>query len=358
MNTNRPRLSWRLATLAAPLLLAGLAGCAGMAERHARHHGASAATGAYTFGLWGDMPYKKAGDDSRLPAVLASINASDIAFSIYDGDIKDGSSRCDDAIYTDALKMFGGMKQPVVYIPGDNEWTDCHRTNNGGYDALERLAHLRRVMFPTLDSLGATTMPLVHQGKAAGDKYIENVRFSRGPVVFAGLNVPGSNNNVILNAKECTAKSARKAADCDASNAEYLERDAANIVWLKQTFEQARTEKARGIVLVIQADPGFDLPETEDLDESTQPAVSGYRNFMSEIAKLTEAFDGQVLFVHGDTHAFKIDKPLHAPNNMLTNFTRLQTFGSPSLHWVKVTVDPTSANLFRIDPVIVAQPKK
>ena len=114
----------------------------------------------FGFGLWGDMPYKKAGDDTKLPAVLKSINASDIAFSMYDGDIKDGSSKCTDEVYTDALAMFGSMKKPVVYVPGDNEWTDCHRTNNGGFDTLERLAHLRRVMYPTLNSLGESTLPL------------------------------------------------------------------------------------------------------------------------------------------------------------------------------------------------------
>ncbi|MEY4344882.1 MAG: hypothetical protein RL032_714 [Pseudomonadota bacterium] len=63
------------------------------------------------------MPYKKAGDDPKLPAVLASINRADIEFSLYDGDIKDGSSQCTDDIYTDALSMFGSMKKPVVYIP-------------------------------------------------------------------------------------------------------------------------------------------------------------------------------------------------------------------------------------------------
>jgi hypothetical protein len=324
-----------------------------MAERHAAHHDAA----AYSFGLWGDMPYRKAGDDSRLPAVLASINASDIAFSIYDGDIKDGSSRCDNTIYDDALKMFGSMKQPVVYIPGDNEWTDCHRSNNGGFDALERLAHVRRVMFPTLASLGQTTMPLAHQGKAAGDKFIENVRFTRGPVTFVGLNVPGSNNNVVMSARECTGKSARKAADCDAANAEYLERDAANIAWLDASFQAAKAAGSRGVVIVVQGDPGFDLPETEDVDESQAPGVSGYRSFMTEVARQTGAYDGQVLFVHGDTHYFKVDKPLHSPSQMLPNFTRVQTFGSPSLHWVKVTVEPRSANLFRIDPMIVAQKK-
>jgi len=292
-------------------------------------------TNSYTFGLWGDMPYKKAGDDAKLPAVLNSINASDIAFSIYDGDIKDGSSTCSNEIYTDALKMFGTMKKPVVYVPGDNEWTDCHRTNNGGYDGLERLAHLRKVMFPTLNSLGQTTLPLEHQGKL-GEKYVENTRFSMGPVVFAGINVPGSNNNVIMSAKECTAKSARNAAQCDASNAEYLERDAANIQWLESTFAKARTDKAEGVVLVIQADPGFDLPETEDVDESQLPQFSGYRNFMAAVVLQTETFKGQVLLVHGDTHFFKVDKPLYSPAKLLPNLTRLQTFGSPSLHWVKV----------------------
>ena len=32
--------------------------------------------------------------------------------------------------------------------PGDNEWTDCHRGNNGKYDPLERLAVLREMFFP------------------------------------------------------------------------------------------------------------------------------------------------------------------------------------------------------------------
>jgi hypothetical protein len=336
-----------LATVATPLLLTGLAGCAtGPAA-------GNASTDAYTFGLWGDMPYAKAGDNTKLPAVLASINRADLAFSIYDGDIKDGSSACTDSIYTDALAMFGQMKRPVVYIPGDNEWTDCHRLNNGGMDALERLAHIRKVMYPTLASLGQVTMPLTHQGKAAGEAYVENVRFSHGPVVFVGLNMPGSNNNVILNAKECSNKSARKPAQCDAANAEYLERDNANVAWLEQSFQQAKKTAARGVVVVVQGDPGFDLPETEDFDESTLPAVSGYRNFMNQLGKQTAAFAGEVLFVHGDTHSFKLDKPLYSPGKVLTNFTRIETFGSPNLHWVQVSVDPKAATLFTVRPVMV-----
>ena len=291
------------------LVSMALISCAGTAPAT----GASGQTTApqkFAFGLWGDMPYKKAGDDVKLPAVLHSINQSDIAFSMYDGDIKDGSSKCTDDVYTDALKMFGSMKKPVVYVPGDNEWTDCHRLNNGGMDPLERLAHLRRMMYATPMSLGQTQMALEHQGKP-GEKFVENTRFLHGGVMFVAINMPGSNNNLVLNAKSCSNKSARKAAQCDAANAEYLERDSANVVWMSASFAQAKAQNALGLVLMVQGDPGFDLPETEDMDESQAPGVSGYRHFMSQLVQQTEQFKGQVLFVHGDTHYFKLDKPLY-----------------------------------------------
>ena len=309
---------------------------------------------SFSFGLWGDMPYQKAGDGPKIPALIKSINRSDIAFSIYDGDIKDGSSNCTDDLYASALAMFGQLKKPVVYTPGDNEWTDCHRLNNGGYDTLERLAYLRKTMFPTAASLGRRKMLLKHQGRP-GEKFVENIFFSHGGIVFATLNMPGSNNNRILDDKECTFKSARTAADCDAANAEYLERDAANISWMHEAFKSATAQKARGLVLVFQADPGFDLPETEGLDESQAPRYSGYRNFLDSVVMETEKFTGQVLLVHGDTHFFKVDKPLYSPTRLLPNLTRLQTFGSPLIHWVRVTVEPKNPNVFAIQPVIVRQ---
>jgi hypothetical protein len=321
--------------------------------------GASAAwTGAaaetFSFGLWGDMPYEKANDAPKIPALIASINASNIAFSIYDGDIKDGSSKCTDNIYSDALSMFGQMKQPVVYIPGDNEWTDCHRTNNGGYDNLERLAFVRKTMFAMPGSLGQSRIPMDHQGKP-GEKYVENTRFVHKGVVFVGLNVPGSNNNKVLDEKDCTSKSARTQEHCAADNAEYVERDAANIQWMKDAFKAAKEQKASGIILAFQGDPGFDLPETEELDERKNASVSGYTAFLAAVVAETEAYAGQVILVHGDTHFFKMDKPLYSPTKVLANLTRVQTFGSPSIHWVKVDVDTATAEVFTIRPVMVKQ---
>ena len=106
---------------------------------------APAAAQSFSFGLWGDMPYAKANDAPKIPRLIADMNASDIAFSIYDGDIKDGSSKCTDDVYADAAKMFNTLKKPTVYIPGDNEWTDCHRKSCGAYDPLERLEKIRQL---------------------------------------------------------------------------------------------------------------------------------------------------------------------------------------------------------------------
>ncbi|MEZ5703076.1 MAG: hypothetical protein R3E42_15695 [Burkholderiaceae bacterium] len=125
----------------------------------------------------GRHAYLKNHDAEQTRAVIQSINSSNIRFSIYDGDIKDGSSQCTDNVYTDAMAMFSNLKMPAVYVPGDNEWTDCHRTNNGGYNGLERLSHLRQVMFTKPDSFGQRTMKLDHQGKA-GEKFAENTRFA------------------------------------------------------------------------------------------------------------------------------------------------------------------------------------
>jgi hypothetical protein len=288
-----------------------------------------------------------------MPALIADMNASDIAFSLYDGDIKDGSSKCTDDVYDAAMKMFNEFKKPVVYIPGDNEWTDCHRLNNGGYDNLERLAYVRTVMFaPPATTFGTGTLPVERQAKP-GEKFVENVRFLHQGVMFVGLNVPGSNNNRVNTEKECTDKSARTAAQCAADNAEYAERDAANIAWMREAFENARAQQALGVVVVFQADPGFDLPETEDADESRTPDHNGYFAFLDAIIRETRAFPGQVVLVHGDTHFFKIDKPLINATTLLANLTRVQTFGSPNIHWIRVTVDPASREVFSFHPMIV-----
>ena len=306
----------------------------------------------FSFALWGDMPYAKNGDAPKIQALIDDINASKVAFTVFDGDIKDGSSVCSNQQYSDAIVRFNSFKKPMVYIPGDNEWTDCHRTNNGSYNNLERLNYIRQTMFSSPDSFGMKKMKLEHQGQL-GQEFVENVRWTHGNVVFVGLNVPGSNNNKVSSNSECTSKSARTLADCVADNAEYLDRDAANIDFLKESFQKAKAGKARGVMITIQADPSFDLPETETFNERTLAGYDGYNEFLRVLTEETNKFDGEVVLVHGDVHFFKVDKPLIDQAHLIKNFTRVETFGSPNVHWIKVSVHPESRNLFTFEPMIV-----
>ena len=308
----------------------------------------------FQFGLWADMPYAKNGDDPKVAALIEDMNSTKLAFTIFGGDTKDGSSLCADAaISTAPAALFNQLHAPTVYVPGDNEWTDCHRKNNGGYNVLERLDYLRQTMFASEESFGHRKMELDHQGPLGG-AYSENTRWAYHGVVFVGLNVPGSNNNKV-NAVDClSSKSVRTQADCDADNAEYTDRTAHNMAWVKESFEAAKQQGAAGIMLVIQADPGFDWPETENVNErETLPGFDGYTDLLNTLAAETSAFAGQVVLVHGDMHFFRIDKPLFSPTNMLKNFTRVGNFGSPSVHWIKVTVDSHSRNVFMFEPMMV-----
>ncbi len=67
--------------------------------------------------------------------------------------------------------------------------------------------------------------------------------------------------------------------------------------------------------------------------------------------------DKPVAFLHGDLHRFRIDHPLFSAktNRRFENFIRVETYGSPDIHWVRVTVDPASSQLFCFDPQIVPE---
>ncbi|GAB6140253.1 hypothetical protein JCM14076_09820 [Methylosoma difficile] len=312
---------------------------------------------SFAFGLWGDMPYDKNHDGgkngAKMQRLMVSMNTAQLAFTVFDGDSKDGATPCsDNAIGLEAAALFNKTQAPTVYVLGDNEWTDCHRHNNGGYNNLERLAYLRRTLFNDADSFGQNKLKLEHQGKAGG-LYAENSRWIYGDIVFVGLNIPGSNNNKVAMPDCINTKSHRNKADCQADNIEYLARDAANIAYLREAFSLAKQRHAPGLVLIVHADLGFDLPETDDINERNDKGFDGFSDFVNVLTKETRTFNGQVLLVHGDTHFFKIDKPLVNQPQLLANLTRVETFGSPNLHWVKVTVDDNNANVFVIEPVIV-----
>ena len=95
----------------------------------------SASAQSFSFAAIGDVPY---GPLSELTTVTDTLNKNKLAFTIHVGDIKSGSSVCSDEIYLAVREQFERFTQALIYTPGDNEWTDCHRTSNGAYDPLER----------------------------------------------------------------------------------------------------------------------------------------------------------------------------------------------------------------------------
>lgn len=308
---------------------------------------------SYTIALFGDMPYNALGR-AQYPNLLADINANRVAFSLFDGDLKaGGDGPCSDSLYTTAIAQFNTLERPLVWLPGDNDWTDCwgrYGPSTQPYsDPLERLA-LERILFTSTDqSLGKKTLTLTRESSEGGAYalYSENVRWTMGPVVYIGLNVQGSNDNYPYAGVDGETRSN---AEIARQRSEQAARKAANLHWLHEGFAYASSVGARGVMVIWQADPNFN----NDQHLSDPRSWDAYPEYVDALRTETINFSGQVALVHGDAHYFKIDKPLNGPTGgVLANFTRVETFGARNTHWVSATIDPHSAEVFSFTPQIV-----
>ncbi len=288
---------------------------------------------SFDFALIGDLPYD-ARQEEEYPNLIKDINQSSVRFIIHDGDFKSGSSLCSNELFLQRSQLFQQFRHPLVYVFGDNEWTDCHRPAAGEYDPIERLAKLRELFTQGDRSLGQRTIELERQSdNPKYSKFRENVYWTAGNVLFVGIHVVGSNNNLGRNAE---------------NDAEYVERNAANLAWLKKAFALAKANKNLGLVITIHANPGnFEVTPTN-------AEQNGFRDFINALQAELQEYSQPVMLVHGDSHYFRIDKPLNTPSGtVVTNFTRVETFGSPNVHWLRVTVDPSNPNLFEVNQEIV-----
>lgn len=282
-----------------------------------------AAAETWRFALIGDTPYSEH-ERAELPKMLDAIADSHVDLIAHIGDFKHGKDRCDNALFEDRQRLFNASRAPFIFVPGDNEWTDCERPSNGAYDPLERLATLRRLFWQDNRSLGQQRLVLERQPGA----YPEHSRFRLGPVLFVTLNIPGGNNNFGMTTEP---------------RAEFTARNPAVLSWLKDSFALARREKLAGIVLLFQANPGFK-------HFSQGLAHRGYRDFLESLRDETRRFHGQVLAVHGDTHISRIDQAMRdKTGQQVANLTRLETFGYPVMGWTKVIIDSEQAMLFRFE---------
>src|SRR3978361_802695 len=192
---------------------------------------------------------------------------------------------------------FDRFRDPLVYTVGDNEWTDCHRPNNGGYNPLERLAAVRKVFFNqpgrTLGRHPATVVSQADQG------YSENVRYSRARVAFGVPHIVGSNNSLLPWTGNTSATPEQ--------TVEVLGRTAADIQLIRDTFAAATSHRDRAVVLMTQADM-FDPTVTDP----TFDEYYAFHPIVKAIAEESAAFHGPVYLFNGDSHVFNSDHPLAA----------------------------------------------
>lgn len=288
----------------------------------------------------GDAPYGAVATE-RFPELIERINRDPkVRRVIHLGDIKSGSTPCSDEWYDFIATGFATFTDPLVYTPGDNEWTDCHRANNGGYDPLERLDRIREVFFnePGV-TLGARGMRMEAQ---VG--YPENQLWIESRVVFAALHVVGSNNG--------RAPWSGLTELTPAQEAEWAARDAANRRWLDRAFDLAEEKGAAGVAIFLQADmwsPG--APADAD--------VSGHQRFVELLAARAAAISAPVVLVVGDSHRYRVDRPLvgdtrygisyDVPN--LTQITIEQSIRDQEIVWLRLHVDPRAPEIFRWEEV-------
>jgi hypothetical protein len=283
----------------------------------------------FTFGLMGDLGYVPA-REPMFENVLAEMNAAPLAFSVHVGDLASPQFACDDAFRARRLAQFQAMAHPLIYTPGDNEWTDCP-------EPLERLANLRKLFFGGNTTLGQKPFPLNRQS----GKFPENTLWEFSGVMFLTLHVPGSNNGVGRDA---------------AGDVEAAERTAADIDWMSRGFALAKASNIRAIMIMQQANIFPDI-----LPFTGEPAakVDGFAELRATLVKELQAYDKPVVLVNGDSHYFRIEKPFmrrvkgEAGDPLIENFTRVEPFGDPFNHWVHVTVDADDPNVFTFRPRMV-----
>ena len=279
--------------------------------------------GTFAFAALGDAPYYW-WEELKFRQVLRALDEHDLAFVVHVGDIF--WRPCTDRHYRSVLDQMNRLRHPVIYTPGDNEWTDCWEPGSGGFAPLERLESLRRIFFADpAHSLGGRRLPLVTQSSSAAfAPFVEHARWSHAGLTFATAHLVGAAN-------AHKPFPGRTATDDEAAS----RRTEAATAWLKETFAEAHAAAAPAVVLMFHGAPGFDLPVDHQHRQRFEP-------LLETLEVEAERFNRPVLVIHGDDHEFTFDQPLlrRTTGRRLPNVTRLMVPGSPDVGWVRVVVTP------------------
>jgi hypothetical protein len=373
--------------------------CAGLAVSAYAGNGTPINTGSadsLTLAVYGDAPYGTTPTDTAefeaTPAFIQSINNDPkVRLVMHVGDIHSGKQFCTQSYDQSVFELWKSYDDPVVYTPGDNEWSDCHKAtagpngpvlgeggglynkNTGQIDYVKdadgnpvdyangnpaaNLALVRSIFFPTPGlTLGGRKKQVISQAQVpnpahpADQKFVENVMWEQSKTLFVTLNLPGGSNDDTDIWYKTPAASPEQLQ-------ERAERDQADLDWIDAAFAQARADGVGAVVIGEQADM-WDVADTPTHQ-------SNYEPFVREIANQTSAFGKPVLLFNGDSHLYRSDNPLvqgapcdgeagagcdtdaysHHPGYDVPNFHRVTVHGSTfPLEWLKLTIDPETTN--------------
>lgn len=288
---------------------------------------------SYEFALYGDSPYSE-GSVTKVEALVDDVNArAGLQWVIHVGDTKGGSQPCTDELLRSRYRLYQGFAIPFVLTPGDNDWFDCVTEAAGGYDAYERLDFVRSLYFqdPTRTTGGRPMKVRAQSSQPQWREFVENTTWTHGDVVYATAHL------VVVTRQP--ADSSRAVRRMDAASA-----------WIAEAFATARKNGSAGVFIATQADPWW-VAGNPGVLRGVCPACLEPRPGLEELypllARESSAFEGQVVLAVGDTHVFRVDKPLYrSDGSLVENFTRVETFGEPNVHWVRVAVDPAERSVF------------
>ena len=324
-----------------------------------------------TVAVYGDSPYGTSPTDTSqtqaTPAFIASINAdSEVDLVLHVGDIHSGKQYCTSSYDLAIFDMWRAFKSPLVYTPGDNEWTDCHKVGEGGGaynkttgqidyvrdasgnlvdyaggDPIANLGLIRSIFFSNPGyALGEKTKLVLSQANAfdpahpSDAKFVENVMWEQSKVLFVTINLPGGSNNdndIWYGAP----------AQSDAQIQEIAERTGADLRWLDAAFSRAKADGVNGVIIQAQADM-WD-PEKGAAHQAK------FEPFVASVASHTLDFGKAVLMLNGDSHVYLSDNPFSAadpvssmhPGYDVPNFHRIVVHGSTfPLEWLRLTINP------------------
>jgi hypothetical protein len=321
-----------------------------------------------TLAVYGDAPYGTANADTAefaaTPAFVTSINNdASVQEIVHVGDTHSGSQKCAVAYDQSVFNLWTAYRDPLIYTPGDNEWSDCTKPKElPGSDfatdpqmPLTQLGEIRSIFFAHPgQTLGQNPMQVTSQANAfdpahpADAQFVENVMWEQSKTMFVTLNLPGGSNNDIDPWFSASTPN-------PAQPLEMAARTAADVRWLNAAFAKAEADNAHSVVIIGQADMW---------DTSDAPAhQTNYEPIIETMASNTTTYGKPVLYFNGDSHVYRSDNPLQQGSTCYTesasctkdawgqhpyydvpNFHRIVVHGSTfPLEWLKLTIDPRSA---------------